>query len=71
VLAVIQGKQPVVYGDGEQSRDFTYIDNIVDEVLRACEVNGISGMVFNGGTGMAITLNEVLKVLGHDYREES
>jgi nucleoside-diphosphate-sugar epimerase len=64
MLAVIQGKQPVVYGDGEQSRDFTYIDNIVDEVLRACEVNGISGMVFNGGTGMAITLNEVLKVLG-------
>lgn len=63
MLAVIQGQQPVVYGDGEQSRDFTYIDNIVDETLRACEAKGASGMVFNGGTGARISLNEVLKVL--------
>jgi len=40
MLAVIQGQQPVVYGDGEQSRDFTYIDNVVDETLRACEADG-------------------------------
>ena len=63
MLAVIEGKQPVIYGDGEQSRDFTYIDNIVDETLRACEAEGASGMVFNGGTGARITLNEVLKLL--------
>ena len=63
MLAVIQGQQPVVYGDGEQSRDFTYIDNVVDATLRACEAKGASGMVFNGGTGARITLNEVLKVL--------
>jgi nucleoside-diphosphate-sugar epimerase len=63
MLAVIEGKQPVVYGDGEQSRDFTYIDNIVDETLRACEAKGASGMVFNGGTGARITLNDVLKLL--------
>ena len=63
MLAVIQGQQPVVYGDGEQSRDFTYIDNIVDETLRACEAKGASGMVLNGGTGARISLNEVLKVL--------
>jgi nucleoside-diphosphate-sugar epimerase len=63
MLAVIEGKQPVIYGDGEQSRDFTYIDNIVDETLRACEAKGASGMVFNGGTGARITLNEVLKLL--------
>jgi nucleoside-diphosphate-sugar epimerase len=63
MLAVIQGQQPVVYGDGEQSRDFTYIDNVVDETLRACEAKGASGTVFNGGTGARITLNEVLKVL--------
>jgi nucleoside-diphosphate-sugar epimerase len=42
MLAVIEGKQPVIYGDGEQSRDFTYIDNIVDETLRACESKGAS-----------------------------
>ena len=63
MLAVLQGQQPVIYGDGEQSRDFTYIDNVVDETLRACEANGASGMVFNGGTGARITLNQVLKLL--------
>jgi nucleoside-diphosphate-sugar epimerase len=63
MLAVIGGEPPVVYGDGEQSRDFTYIDNVVDETLRACEVPGASGKVFNGGTGARITLNQVLRLL--------
>ena len=63
MLAVIQGQQPVVYGDGEQSRDFTFIANVVDETLRACEAKDASGMVFNGGTGARITLNQVLKLL--------
>jgi nucleoside-diphosphate-sugar epimerase len=63
MLAVIEGQQPVIYGDGEQSRDFTYIENVVDVTLRACEASGASGMVFNGGTGARITLNEVLKEL--------
>jgi nucleoside-diphosphate-sugar epimerase len=63
MLAVIQGEPPIVYGDGEQSRDFTYVDNVVDETLRACEASGASGKVFNGGTGARITLNEVLKLL--------
>jgi nucleoside-diphosphate-sugar epimerase len=63
MLAVIEGQQPVIYGDGEQSRDFTYIENVVDVTLRACETPGASGMVFNGGTGARITLNEVLKQL--------
>ncbi|HXQ26893.1 MAG TPA: SDR family oxidoreductase [Candidatus Acidoferrales bacterium] len=63
MLAVIEGQPPVIYGDGEQSRDFTYIDNVVDETLRACEAKGASGKVFNGGTGVRITLNEVVKLL--------
>jgi nucleoside-diphosphate-sugar epimerase len=63
MLAILHGEWPVVYGDGEQSRDFTYIDNVVDETLRACEASGASGKVFNGGTGARITLNEVLKQL--------
>jgi nucleoside-diphosphate-sugar epimerase len=63
MLAVIEGQPPVVYGDGEQSRDFTFIENIVNETLRACEAKGASGMVFNGGTGARITLNQVLKLL--------
>jgi nucleoside-diphosphate-sugar epimerase len=64
MLAVIEGQPMVVFGDGEQTRDFTYIENVVDETLRACEAPGASGMVFNGGTGARITLNEVLKLLG-------
>lgn len=64
MLAVIEGEPPTVYGDGEQSRDFTYIDNVVDETLRACEAPGASGKVFNGGTGARITLNQVLTLLG-------
>jgi nucleoside-diphosphate-sugar epimerase len=63
MLAVIRNEQPVIYGDGEQSRDFTYIDNIVDETLRACDATDASGKVFNGGTGARITLNQVLKLL--------
>lgn len=64
MLAVIEGKPPVVYGDGEQSRDFTYIDNVVDETLRACEVPAANGRVFNGGTGVRTTINQVLRLLG-------
>ena len=63
MLAVINNEQPVIFGDGEQSRDFTYIDNIVDETLRACDAPGASGKVFNGGTGARITLNQVVKLL--------
>src|SRR5271156_4926234 len=63
MLAVIEGQAPVIFGDGEQSRDFTYVDNVVDETLRACEAPGASGLVFNGGTGARITLNQVLRLL--------
>jgi UDP-glucose 4-epimerase len=63
MLAVIEGQAPVIYGDGGQTRDFTYVENVVDETLRACEATEASGLVFNGGTGARITLNEVLKML--------
>jgi nucleoside-diphosphate-sugar epimerase len=63
MLALIRNEPPVIYGDGEQSRDFTYVENVVDETLRACEAQGASGKVFNGGTGARITLNEVVKLL--------
>jgi nucleoside-diphosphate-sugar epimerase len=63
MLAVLEDKRPVIFGDGEQSRDFTFIENVVDETLRAAETPGASGMVFNGGTGSRITLNEVVRLL--------
>jgi len=63
MLAVIEQAPLTIYGDGEQSRDFTYVANIVDETLRACEARGASGKVFNGGTGARIKLNDVVKLL--------
>ena len=64
MLAILRNEQPTIYGDGEQTRDFTYIDNVVDVTLRACEGKDASGKIFNGGTGARISLNEVVKLLG-------
>jgi nucleoside-diphosphate-sugar epimerase len=65
---LLQGETPVIYGDGEQSRDFTYIDNVVDANLRAAEAPGAVGQVMNLGIGQRITLNALLaelqKILG-------
>ncbi len=64
ITALLEGKPPSVFGDGEQSRDFTFVDNVVDATLRACEAPGASGKVFNVGTGERFTLNETLRLLG-------
>ncbi len=64
ITALLDGQQPLVFGDGEQSRDFTYVANVVDATLRACEAPGASGKVFNVGTGERFTLNETLRLLG-------
>jgi nucleoside-diphosphate-sugar epimerase len=63
MLALIKDQPLVIFGDGEQSRDFTYVENVVDATLRACEANGAVGLVFNGGTGCRITLNQVVDLL--------
>jgi len=62
-LAVLEGTQPVVFGDGEQSRDFTFVENVVRVNLQACEAPNASGLVFNIGTGGRFTLNHTLKLL--------
>lgn len=64
ITAFIEGSQPVVFGDGEQSRDFTFVENVVDATLRAAEAPNVSGMVFNVGTGARFTLNHTLALLG-------
>jgi nucleoside-diphosphate-sugar epimerase len=61
VEAALRGKRPVVCGDGEQSRDFTYVENVVEANLLACKVDGVGGMVFNIGTGRRHTLNDLLR----------
>jgi nucleoside-diphosphate-sugar epimerase len=57
------GRQPTIYGNGEQTRDFTYIANVVDGVLRACEAPRASGEVINVATGGRISLNDLVRVL--------
>ena len=58
-----QGKTPVVHGDGLQARDFTYVDNAVQAVLKAGEVPGVSGRVFNVGTGRSVTVLDLVNAL--------
>jgi UDP-N-acetylglucosamine/UDP-N-acetyl-alpha-D-glucosaminouronate 4-epimerase len=62
---MLAGEQPTIYGDGEQSRDFTYIDNVVDANLlaAAAPAEKVSGQVMNAATGSRITLNEVFAML--------
>ena len=57
--ALIENRSPTIYGDGEQTRDFTYVANVVDGVLRACEAQGASGEVINVATGGRISLNQL------------
>jgi nucleoside-diphosphate-sugar epimerase len=61
--ALLEGRAPIIHGDGEQTRDFTYIANVVDGVLRACEAPNVAGEVFNVATGRRTSLNELLRVL--------
>jgi nucleoside-diphosphate-sugar epimerase len=61
--ALLEGHRPTIYGDGEQTRDFTYVANVVDGVLRACEAKDVAGEVINVATGGRISLNELLQVL--------
>ncbi|HYN86591.1 MAG TPA: SDR family oxidoreductase [Pyrinomonadaceae bacterium] len=77
VSALSTGERPVIYGDGEQSRDFTYVGNAVDANLRAAESPGAVGQVINVANGERTTLNQLLdalkKITGHaeveaDYR---
>jgi nucleoside-diphosphate-sugar epimerase len=63
ISSLLSGERPVIYGDGEQSRDFTYIDNVVGANLKAAEASGASGKVINVANGQRITLNQLLAEL--------
>jgi UDP-glucose 4-epimerase len=59
----LERRQPVVFGDGQQTRDFTFVDNAVHANLLACEAPNLAGKVFNIGCGGRISLNEVVATL--------
>jgi len=63
ITALLDGRQPVIYGDGGQSRDFTYMENVVQANLLAMEAPGISGKVFNIACGQATTVNDLWNML--------
>jgi UDP-glucose 4-epimerase len=65
ITVMLRGEQPAIYGDGEQSRDFTYIDNAVEANLLACNAPAAqaAGQMFNVATGRRVTLNETFKLL--------
>src|ERR1700732_4051113 len=65
ITLMLRGEQPTIFGDGEQSRDFTYIDNAVEANLLACSApaSRAAGQTFNVATGRRVTLNETFKLL--------
>jgi len=77
LTALIEGKRPIVFGDGEQTRDFTYIANVVQANLLAATSRDAVGRAMNIGCNERISLNEVLRMAGEllgvrveaDYRE--
>ncbi len=63
VTSILKDKPPTIYGDGEQSRDFTYIDNVVHANLMAAEAPEIKGQVVNIACGTATTVNEIIDMI--------
>jgi nucleoside-diphosphate-sugar epimerase len=63
ISALCEGRQPTIYGDGEHTRDFTYVANVVDGVLRACTAAGAGGEIINVATGGRISLNTLFKTI--------
>ena len=63
IRALCEGRQPTIYGDGEQTRDFTYVANVVDGVLRACDAPGASGEIINVATAGRVSLNQLFRAV--------
>jgi UDP-glucose 4-epimerase len=61
--AALERRPPTIFGDGEQSRDFTYVDDVAELNLKAARAGHVSGRVFNGGNGGRITLNQAWALL--------
>jgi nucleoside-diphosphate-sugar epimerase len=63
VTSILKGKPPTIYGDGEQSRDFTYVDNVVDANLLAANAKKTTGQVLNIACGKAVTVNQIIDMI--------
>jgi nucleoside-diphosphate-sugar epimerase len=65
VTAILKDEPPTIYGDGEQSRDFTYVDNVVDANLLAARAERTKGEVINIACGQAVTVNEIIDMINN------
>ena len=63
ISALCEGRRPTIYGDGQHTRDVTYVANVVDGVLRACEAKGASGEVINVATSGRVSLNQLFQTI--------
>ncbi len=74
VSAILRGEEPIVYGDGEQTRDFTHIDNVVEANMLAAAAKTTQGQVINVACGQSVTINQVIttinKLLGTDHKPQ-
>jgi UDP-glucose 4-epimerase len=70
ITAFLQDEAPIIFGDGEQTRDFTYIDNVVQANLKAADAAEASGQVYNVALGERISLNHVVELLGQIFDRE-
>ena len=61
--SVIERRAPTIYGDGEQTRDFTYVQDVVEGTLKACLATGASGQVINVACGTRVSLNDLLATM--------
>jgi nucleoside-diphosphate-sugar epimerase len=61
--AVLERRAPTIFGDGEHSRDFTYVEDVAELNLKAARASGVSGNLYNGGNGGRITLNQAWALL--------
>jgi len=61
--AILERRSPAIFGDGEQSRDFTYVEDVADLNLKAARAKGVSGNLYNAGNGGRITLNQAWALL--------
>jgi nucleoside-diphosphate-sugar epimerase len=61
--ALLDRRAPTIFGDGEQSRDFTFVEDVADLTLRAAQADGVSGRLYNGGNGNRYTLNQIWETL--------
>jgi UDP-glucose 4-epimerase len=64
VTAIDTGEPIVIYGDGEQRRDFTYVANVVDGTIKAAEAAGANGRIFNVAASAPVTVNTVATAIG-------